>query len=93
MGKVTSKYQVSIPKALADRLELKPGDEIDWTLAGTELRVRPSRQSQVLSVERRLALFDEATRRQASRNRGRRSEASDARGWKREDLYNRGRTR
>ena len=92
MGKVTSKYQVSIPKALADRLGVHPGDDIEWRVAGDELRVKPSRTRPELSVEKRLHMFDEATRRQAARNKGSRGRAS-SRGWTREELYDRGRTR
>ena len=92
MAKVTSKYQVSIPKSLADQLRIRPGDEIDWRIAGEELRI--TRAKQPLSIEERLALFDRATKRQAVRNRRRRREQTVSdRGWKREDLYDRGRTR
>lgn len=93
MSKVTSKYQVSIPKALADRLGVKPGDEIDWHLAGRELRVSPVRPGRSTTVEERLRSFDEATQRQGTRNRRKRTAASSDRGWTREDLYARGRTR
>lgn len=92
MGKVTSKYQVSIPKAFADRLGVKPGDEIDWQLAGQELRVTAVRPGRMITVEERLRSFDAATDRQAKRNRSGRTRVKD-RGWTREDLYDRGRTR
>ena len=90
---MTSKYQVSIPKSLADRLGVKPGDEIDWQLSGRELRVTAVRPGQSMSLEERLRSFDEATRRQATRNRRKRVAAPSDRGWTREDLYSRGRTR
>lgn len=92
MGKITSKYQVSIPKALADRLGVHPGDDVEWRLAGDELRVTPHRRRAELSLEKRLQLFDDATKRQGTRNKGRRA-AATGRGWTREDLYDRGRTR
>ena len=93
MGKVTSKYQVSIPKALADRLGVKPGDEIDWHLAGQELRVTPVRAGRGVSLEERLRSFDDATQRQGKRNRMKRKAATADRGWTREELYARGRSR
>lgn len=93
MGKITSKYQVSLPKALADRLGLGPGDEIDWRLAGRELRVTVARGAGQASTAERLKLFDNATRRQAARNRRNKTESGTSRGWTREDLYDRGRTR
>lgn len=93
MGKITSKYQVSMPKALADRLGVRPGDEVEWQVAGNELRVRAATLDQELSVEDRLRLFDEATKRIAARQKGRRAATGGSRGWTREDLYDRGRTR
>lgn len=93
MGKVTSEYQVSIPRRLADQLRLTPGDEIEWSIAGDELRIsRPS--TAALSLEEKLEMFDAATRRQARRNRKAKTRSvSSGRGWTREELYERGRTR
>ena len=83
---------MSIPKALAEQLRIEPGDDVAWRIAGHELRVSPAKKERVLTAEQRLALFDASTRRQTSRNRGRRS-ASPNRGWSREDVYDRGRAR
>ena len=33
MGKITSKYQVTLPKAIAERYNVRPGDTIDWVAA------------------------------------------------------------
>ena len=93
MGKITSKYQVSIPKVLAEQLDIGPGDEIEWRLAGEELRVSRPGVRRTLPVDVRLVLFDEATERQAARNRSQRTSGVTDRGWKREDLYERGRSR
>ena len=41
MAKVTSKLQVTIPKAIADRHGLRPGDEIEWVSTGDAIRVAP----------------------------------------------------
>ncbi len=93
MAKVTSKYQVSIPRRLADQLNIVPGDEVEWHVAGEELRI--SRASKPpLSLEEKLRMFDAATRRQAARNRHIKPRpASAGRGWTREELYDRGRSR
>ena len=40
MSKVTSKHQVSIPKALAARAGIRVGDELEWEHAAGTLRVR-----------------------------------------------------
>ena len=94
MAKITSKYQVSIPRTLADQLAIKPGDDIHWRIAGEELRITPVRPRQRLSIEERLQRFDEVTRRLEARPQKlqRVADAAD-RGWTREDLYDRGRTR
>ena len=41
MAKVTSKLQVTVPKAVADRYGIKPGDEIRFEDAGEVIRVVP----------------------------------------------------
>lgn len=93
---MTSKRQVTLPKELADAYGIAPGDEIDWEPAGDALRVIPRRKpAPGLSVDERLALFDEATRRDEARWAGRPlpRDAGHGRGWTREELYERGRPR
>jgi len=41
MAKVTSKYQVTVPKKIAERYSIRPGDDIDWVAAGEVIRVIP----------------------------------------------------
>jgi AbrB family looped-hinge helix DNA binding protein len=93
MSKITSKLQVTLPKVLANRFHIKPGDEIDWQEAGDTIRVFPRRiQSQLLSTEVRLHQFDEATQRQRRRQkRARPAKKAGSRGWTREEIYKRGR--
>ncbi|MBV8201099.1 MAG: AbrB/MazE/SpoVT family DNA-binding domain-containing protein [Acidobacteria bacterium] len=92
MSKVTSKLQVTLPKAIADQFEIRPGDEIEWEPAGDVIRVLPPGAAPAaLDREQRLRIFDAATRRQAERQaaaRRRRKPGSD-RGWTREELYQR----
>lgn len=93
MAKVTSKLQVTIPKRIADEFGIAPGDEIEFVAAADGLRVIPARASVVgLTRAERLALFDAASRRQRGRKRPAAS-ARAGRGWKREELYERGRPR
>lgn len=82
---MTSKYQVSIPKALAERVGVRPGDEVEWDVAGDELRVRPARKKKPLSVEERLRSFDESMKRIAEYQKNR--NLTGSRDWTREDLY------
>jgi bifunctional DNA-binding transcriptional regulator/antitoxin component of YhaV-PrlF toxin-antitoxin module len=86
---------VSIPKDVADRYGIGPGDEIDWIPAGDEIRVVPagSRRGGELSIEHRLALFDRATARREARRAGEETMAPEprtGRGWTREELHRRG---
>lgn len=96
---MTSKLQVTLPKAIASEYRIKPGDEILWVAAGEAIRViPPGRVRRDLTVKERLALFDSATTRQRQREgrvvEDRRKRKGTERAWKREDLYEgRGRTR
>ena len=93
MGKVTSKYQVTVPKAIAERYRIRPGDEIDWIAAGDAIRVVPgSKAARPADPALRLRLFDQATERQRKRSAPT-SGRAQRRGWTREDLYERGRSR
>lgn len=93
MAKVTSKYQVTVPRAIADKYGIHPGDQIDWVAAGEVIRVMPAgTQKPAEDRESRLRLFDQATERQRKRTAGRKSKRPRDRGWRREDLYRRGRS-
>lgn len=94
MAKVTTKLQVTLPKALADRYAIRPGDEITWEPGGDVIRVIPGGRPARRDPDVRLRLFDEATKRQHRRNRtAKRSTADAPRGWSRADLYDRARAR
>ncbi len=97
MSKVTSKRQVTIPKAVAVRYGIEPGDEIRWIPTGDEIRVVPRsaiRRSR-LGPDARIELFDRATERRNRRDasEGAPTPATTDRGWTRDELYGRGRTR
>jgi AbrB family looped-hinge helix DNA binding protein len=92
MARVTSKLQVTIPKAVADRYEIEPGAEIVFEPAGDVIRVVPQRRP-VRDPRERVALFERALARQRQREAGRVFPEVQAREWTREDLYDRGRTR
>ena len=89
---MTSKLQVTIPKAIADRYGIAPGADVEWLPAGDAIRVVPKlpgagRQDPA----RRLAIFDAATDRQRDREEAARTHAPPSgRGWTREELYARG---
>jgi bifunctional DNA-binding transcriptional regulator/antitoxin component of YhaV-PrlF toxin-antitoxin module len=90
VAKVTSKLQVTVPKALAVQHGIRPGDEIEWSSAGSALRVAPVQPRPAASLAVRLKLFDEATERQRRRQGKTRRRAAGKRGWTREGLYGRG---
>jgi AbrB family looped-hinge helix DNA binding protein len=93
MSKVTSKRQVTLPKELADEYGIEPGDDIEWERAGDAIRVVPRKRRPApgLSVEERLAMFDEGARRYRDRWEGMSVPPAAERGWSRGELYGRGR--
>jgi bifunctional DNA-binding transcriptional regulator/antitoxin component of YhaV-PrlF toxin-antitoxin module len=95
VAKVTSKLQVTVPKAVAESYRIRPGDEIAWEPAGDVIRVVPLRgRGRAVDLAARLRLFDQATERQRVRNRSFAPGAvAGGRGWTREELYDRGRSR
>ena len=106
MSKVTSKLQVTLPKAIANRYGVAPGSDLVFEPAGESIRVLVAHEAGLaqagLSIEDRQALFAAATARQAVRNRRVRTAgtakpkkvaAGATRGWSREDLYTRDRSR
>src|SRR6185436_10484450 len=98
MSKVTSKLQITLPKAIADEYRIKPGDDVLWVASGDAIRLIPGRQAKphAETIAAKLRVFDEAMARVREGSRGKERRAKDPakeRGWAREDLYDRGRSR
>lgn len=97
MAKVTSKLQVTIPKRIAERFGISPGDDIEFVAAGDSISIRPAGRHRAanLSPAERLRLFRAATVRQKTRNKALKASATTggARGWTREELYDRAKPR
>jgi AbrB family looped-hinge helix DNA binding protein len=97
VAKVTSKLQVTIPKAIAERYQIAPGDELEWIPADDAVRVVPAKLLRRTPASgERLELFDAATKRQRERERNQHAGALTApvaRGWTRAELYDRGQPR
>ncbi|MFQ5527589.1 MAG: AbrB/MazE/SpoVT family DNA-binding domain-containing protein [Thermoanaerobaculia bacterium] len=91
MAKVTSKLQVTIPKAIADQYGIKPGDEIAFKPAGPQIRVVPPRSRRKrLSRAELLRLFDAEEARIQERWKDLVvNQPVGGRDWTREDLYER----
>ena len=89
MAKVTSKFQITIPKAIAEAYGIRPGSEIHLVPAGEVIGVEPpkSRPRPRLTLEKRLALFDKMTVRVDRIPAVKPAPAGAKRGWRREDLY------
>jgi len=92
MARVTSKLQVTIPKAVADRYQIEPGAEITFEPAGDAIRVVPQRR-QPADLRERVRLFERALARQRQREKAHAFAEVQDRGWSREELYDRGRPR
>ena len=93
MSRVTSKLQVTVPKALAAKYGIQPGDDIRFEEAGEVIRVIPPRTPNAndrLGLDARLRLFDAATERQLLRRRASAGAPDGARSWTRGELYQRG---
>jgi len=100
MSKVTSKLQLTVPKAIADQYGIRPGDELQWTPAGESIRVSlggsRTKAEQSLTLKERLELFDQGSERLRKIQRGQLKKAARSktrrrnRGWTREELYDRG---
>ena len=96
MAKVTGKFQITLPKVLVDRCGIRVGDELELRPIGRSIQIdrRTTRDASQLHRDR-LAHFDRATTRQRARKRKRVRQLvqTRSRGWTREELYARGRTR
>jgi bifunctional DNA-binding transcriptional regulator/antitoxin component of YhaV-PrlF toxin-antitoxin module len=92
MARVTSKLQVTIPKAVADRYAIKPGADILFEPAGDVIRVVTKART-VRDPKERMRLFERVLVRQREREAARTRQEVQERGWSREDLYDRGRAR
>ena len=103
MSKVTSKLQVTIPKTVAGKYGIRPGDEVRWeelprgvvmvrvTAGGaggvSEGRARGLLTAKDLTPEERLAILEYGNRRIDELHKGRRWKKTKDRGWTREELY------
>ena len=94
MAKVTGKFQITLPKALVEQCGIRVGDELDFRPIGRSIQVaRRSVPDATRLRQERLSQFDRATKRQRARQATRPVTPARSRGWTREDLYDRGRTR
>jgi len=97
---VTSKLQLTVPKAIANQYGIRPGDELEWIPAGESIRIelvrRKANAGHELTTEERLALFDanmeridklQAKELEEAKAKGTRI-TRENRGWTREEIYN-----
>jgi len=90
---VTSKLQVTLPKAIADAHNIRPGSEIQFESGIDCIRIVIGKSTSELALEEKLRLIKEARIRQQLRNKNCRHPAKAVRrGWRRDDLYERGAT-
>ena len=94
MSKVSSKYQVTLPRALARAHQIVPGEEVIFEEAGSALYLRREQKgSGAVRVDclERLKRFDLASARQESRNQTWTPTVAPVsdRGGTREELYQR----
>jgi AbrB family looped-hinge helix DNA binding protein len=94
MSKVTSKLQLTVPKAIADQYGIRPGDELQWTPAGESIRISLARSGikaeHALTLKEKLELFDQGSKRLSKIQREHLKAGGQNRDWTREELYDRG---
>ena len=90
MAKVTGKFQVTLPKSAVDQCGIQIGDTLVVRVSGGAMQItRSAADDPGHRIRDRLLHFDRATR----RRRDRALATGAARGWTREELYDRGRAR
>ena len=52
---VTSKLQLTVPKAIADQFGIRPGDHLEWVAAGEAIHVIPGGKSNLREQATHLA--------------------------------------
>ena len=92
MSKVSSKYQITLPRELARSHRIEPGEQVYFEDAGSAIYLRggetaPHRVGE--GATEKLSRFDAASERQAARDRAWPVPAAPPsdRGWTREELY------
>jgi len=91
VSRVTSKLQVTLPKAIADLHHVRPGSEIQFESGIDCIRIVVGKSRLELPLEEKLRLLKEMRKRQQLRNNDfRRPAKAVRRGWRRDDLYERG---
>lgn len=94
VAKVTGKYQITLPRAVVDRCGIRVGDELELRPIGRSIQIEPRAPVDAKRLRReRLMHFDLATKRQRDRRPAASRAPVRSRGWTRDELYLRGRTR
>ena len=94
MAKVTSKLQLTIPKALADAHAIRAGSEVQFESATDCIRLTVGKPRVGLPTDEKLRLLRESWEQQKARNaRLKNLTPSHERGWTREEIYDRGKPR
>ncbi|MGB0678878.1 MAG: AbrB/MazE/SpoVT family DNA-binding domain-containing protein [Polyangiales bacterium] len=94
MSKVTSKLQLTLPKALALRYGIVPGSEVHFEAAGDIIHLRPQGEGSTRVRDERVARWEQICTHQqeraalyrATHATGALEERGD-RGWTRDELY------
>ncbi len=88
MAKVNNNLELPIPRAIAERYGIRPGDELEVLPANDSIRLIPARHGESQeSIETRLGRFREMLKQYDETADKRPAFAWEERGWHREDLY------
>lgn len=94
MSKVSSKYQITLPRDLARTHRIEPGEQVIFEDAGSAIylsRGQAANDGASDALKESLDRFDAACERQVERERTRPIAAENTadRGWTRDELYQR----
>jgi AbrB family looped-hinge helix DNA binding protein len=87
MARITSKLQLTLPKALADRYDIRPGDEVHFEPLGSAILLVPMPRGSDLDTNAKLRLFEAARARQEKRTAELGDRPGPVRPFRREELY------
>jgi AbrB family looped-hinge helix DNA binding protein len=94
MAKVTSKFQIKLPKALVKKCRIRAGDELKVLAVGETIHIECQDGIAVqCDRDERIRQFDAASLRQAKRQLKVRGKSEKDKGWTRENLCVRSRAR
>ncbi|HUZ78825.1 MAG TPA: AbrB/MazE/SpoVT family DNA-binding domain-containing protein [Chloroflexota bacterium] len=58
LAKLTSKGQITVPRAVREKLQVKPGDALDFSFSGDRVEIRPVKRTSILAFRGLFAMTE-----------------------------------